>query len=139
MSFSPRFCISDFNTTSDPEQAGKYLRVLLDALFGIDILYLKSHPRTPFLYSSGIVYRRDESGKEDWQSIPELLKRGEGDCKSLACYLAAELYVTQGIKAFPQYRWRDRSAGGATYHIVVQMPNGAILDPSKRLGMQSKD
>lgn len=93
----------------------------------------------PPLYRAGIRYVRDGesalpgAGPEDWQDCIEAITRGEADCKSLACYRAAELRL-QGVKAFAQFRWRDRDRG-SLYHIIVQHPDGTIEDPSAKLGM----
>jgi hypothetical protein len=78
---------------------------------------------------------REPPGREDWQDIPETIRRGDGDCEDLACWRAAELNVKQGIRAFPTFRWRVRGTG-TLYHILVQYPNGQIEDPSRMLGMK---
>ena len=144
--FSPRFVIRAFSGETAPHMSNAVLRILLDALTAIDIVEqraaLDGGCPLPPLYQSGIVYVRDpplyEStdvrGPEDWQDAIEILKRREGDCKSLACYRAAELHVRYGIAAFAQFRWKDRDPG-SLYHIVVQHPDGRIEDPSAKLGM----
>jgi hypothetical protein len=78
-----------------------------------------------------VVYKRDRPGDEPWRTIPEILERGAGDCEDLACWLCAELRQ-KGIKAHPVPQTRD----GRMWHIVVRLPNGRIVDPSKRLGMK---
>lgn len=132
--FTPRFVLPDFEAAGNPDQSKRYLECLLRCLTDINVLYLKKHPETPSLYSSGVRYVRDLPGQEDWQSIPEAIARRGADCKTLACWRAAELLV-RGHRAYPQFFWRDRD-NGATYHIQVQHLDGQIEDPSRILGMR---
>ena len=133
--FTPRFILPDFEAAGNPEQSKRYLECLLRCLLDLDVLYLRRHPNTPLLYQAGVRYLRDAPGVEDWQSIPEVRSRGVADCKSLACWRSAELLVS-GQRAYPQFFWRDRDNGGATFHIVVQHLDGTIEDPSRILGMK---
>jgi hypothetical protein len=93
--------------------------------------YLRAFPNTPPLYRSGVVYKRDPAGQEPWRTIPEILERGAGDCEDVACWKAAELRL-KGIRAHAIPKTRD----GRMWHIVVRLPGGRIIDPSKRLGMK---
>jgi hypothetical protein len=143
--FRPRFVLRSFSGDADPHNSGKILRVLLDGLTAINLIIMGKERdagrSVPLLYESGIRYVRDglsgdrEYGPEDWQDCLEANYRREADCKTLACYRAAELNFRYGVKAFAQFRWRDRDVG-ALYHIVVQHPDGSIEDPSARLGMR---
>jgi hypothetical protein len=135
--FAPRFVIADFDGERNPRASKAYLRILCDALVSLNLIYLQDHPATPSLYETGIRYVRDPVPVEDWQTIPELLYRGCGDCKSLACYRVAEL-LRQGVKAIVQFRWRG-NGNRATFHIQVQLPDGTIEDPSKILGMRGTE
>ncbi|NIP95456.1 MAG: hypothetical protein GWO24_19240 [Akkermansiaceae bacterium] len=80
---------------------------------------------------SGVRYRRDPAGQEPWRTIPEILERKGGDCEDLACWYAAELRM-RGIRAHAVPQTRD----GNMWHIVVRLPDGRIVDPSKALGME---
>ena len=137
--FKPRFVLRSFNGEENRPLSGAIMQTLLGTLTSINIEIMR-RKRLPPLYSSGVRYVRDgesfgrDDGPEDWQDAEELLARGVGDCKSLACYRAAELQVLYGIKAFAQFRWRDKEVG-SLYHIVVQHPDGRIEDPSAKLGM----
>ncbi len=131
--FRPTFVLPDFDGGSNPVQSRRYLECLTRCLTDIDLLYLLNNPSTPLLYHAGVRYVRDEPGQEDWQAIPEVMKRRKADCKSLAAWRAAEL-LARGHKAFVQYHWRD-SPQGATFHIYVQLENGEMEDPSRILGM----
>ena len=112
------------------------LNVMLLALMAIDELYLKAHPETPLLYSSGVVYQEEPPGAEDWQDIPTCLKLRWGDCEDLACWRAAELRVRYGIAAVPFFTRQVKSDGSTLYHIMVRLPDGRTEDPSRQLGMR---
>ena len=114
----------------------KILEILLRALTEIDCLILKADRSIPPLYRSGVVYKREAIGQEDWCDLSEVLNLGFGDCEDLACWRAAELIVRHGIAARPIVRGPKRLRNGVMmYHIQVQLPDGSIEDPSKKLGM----
>lgn len=85
--------------------------------------WIEQHGAPP-LFATGVRYKRER--QERFLPIPLVLAQGHGDCEDLAAWLAAE-------------------SGGETlvvrvssgYHVVVQMPDGSIVDPSKMLGMGS--
>lgn len=83
----------------------------------------------PPLLRSGVRYAREErvAGRirEDWQDVRHLFARKRGDCEDLACAYAAEV---AGARAVPV-----RSSVG--WHIIVRMPDGTYVDPSRALGM----
>lgn len=88
--------------------------------------------QAPPLYKSGVRYRREPAGQETWDSWDRVLRRGYGDCEDLAAWRAAEL----------RFNGIDRGArvaivrtGPKLMHAVVRRSNGAIEDPSRRLGM----
>ncbi len=126
------------------------LRVLLDALIGLNSWYLRHHAAPP-LYASGVVYGRTD----DWEPIPALYATGYhgtdkpdssfsprrgcfGDCKSLSAALIAE-YRHQGKSAQPVFRFADISkTQRRLYHILVWTPYG-FEDPSVKLGMGANE
>jgi hypothetical protein len=106
------------------------LQFLLEALIGINQLYLRRQPGTPKLYNSGVRYARTVV----WDSIPDLLTRRVGDCKSLSAMRVAELR-NQGQQARPVFRFANNpQTGTKDFHILVQQGK-AFDDPSKKLGM----
>jgi len=111
----------------------RVVQILIEALYKIDLDWLQSHPRAPRLYESGVRYRAEPQGVEKWRAIPWVLELGQGDCEDLACWLAAE-YTVRGIQARPVAHCRRRR-NRRTYHILVQLPDGTLEDPSKKLGM----
>lgn len=91
--------------------------------------------RVPMLYQTDVVYEREGRTiagrpKEVFRQIPEVLRRGEGDCEDLAAWRIAELRE-RGINAQPRI-----TKHGNFFHVAVRLPDGRIDDPSKRLGMK---
>lgn len=127
-----------FRGPEDAARSERVLRGLLVALSAANCSYLKAHPETPWLYEAGVVYQAEEPGHEDWQTIPYVLDRGEGDCEDLACWRVAELRIRRGIRAVPRLTWRPR-VNGRLYHITVRYPDGRVEDPSRVLGMGRED
>lgn len=64
-----------FYDGSSDEDNAIALQQLLECLIGINRLYLRRF-RAPKLYQSGVRYARTQI----WDSIPDLVKRGYGDC-----------------------------------------------------------
>lgn len=118
------------------------LQIALRSLFAIDRHWLRTYPgRFPMLYESGVRYARQyhpalpQREWEQWRDVPTALEYGNGDCKVLACWRAAELCEVLGIPAEPVYRWARRG-NLCVYHVLVRLPGGGYDDPSKRLGMR---
>jgi hypothetical protein len=129
-----------FSPGSDKEVNAEVLRILLETLIEVNLVYLRSAAErglsVPHLYDSGVRYGRTES----WDSLPDLYAKGRGDCKSLTPAFVAQLRH-EGHRALPQFRWGIRPAdGGIDYHILVitDGQNGYQIahDPSKVLGMK---
>lgn len=93
----------------------------------------------PRLYESGIRYKPEPLGQENWQDPMVTLKLGTGDCEDLATYRAAELRVRDKVPARCIYTWRRLPNGVVMYHIKVEYTDAAGRrieeDPSRRLGM----
>ena len=115
-------------SSNDTENA-ETLRALLDLMVHLNVDYLETHPQTPSLYRSGVVYARTTW----WEPIPALYARKKGDCKSLATARVAELLLA-GVPAKVVFRFVRSSERGLLYHVLVQTPSG-FEDPSKILGM----
>lgn len=116
----------------------RLLTILLEALTEANVAILRTFgSRVPDLYRSGMRYRRESIGQEDWCDIIELLRLGYGDCEDLSCWRAAELRVRHGDKGARAFvRGPRRLPGGVMmYHIQVQRGDGRIEDPSLLLGM----
>jgi hypothetical protein len=126
-----------FQTEQTRPESEAILAMLLECLTAANQMYLRAHPSTPPLYSSGVRYMREPPGEEEWNTIPVCLaewSHGRGsDCEDLACWRVAELRAA-GIPASPVFYFRRR-AQLSIYHIVVRLPDGRIEDPSSKLGM----
>jgi hypothetical protein len=106
---------------------------LLACVFTLDCLYLRGSPDAPSLYSSGVRYHDECPGEESWATIPVVLDWGEGVCKDLACWRAAELVVSgEDPYARPEL-WQIRPR---RWHVVVRRSGGYYEDPSRALGMR---
>jgi len=115
----------------------------------------------PPLYASGIRYKEDPPGQENWKDCLAVLADGFGDCDRLVAYRCGELRV-RGYQADPVIKWRQipkevmvglghpphmvPPQGISMVHVCVGLPgwrqyahlyedNPLVEDPSKRLGM----
>lgn len=145
----------------DPEEIERRfapLRIALEALTKIDEWHLQqgiiSGNPYPRLYDSGVYYEEEAPGKEDWLDIPTLYRLGKGDCEDLGCALTAERRVYDGIPSKPYLRHKFIPSqelimsgypkkniprdGLFLVHILSQLPDGTIEDPSKMLGMKGE-
>lgn len=129
------FLLDLFQSKAQEPESHEALRILLHALTTIDVLYLKTHPNTPRLYESGVFYREEPGGCEDWQDIPTSLRRGRIDCDDCAPWRAAEIIVHEGLPASADFELQHTKDGKALYHIVTKSPRGTE-DPSYFLGMR---
>ena len=135
--FLPRIVLSLFNGQYDLPLGEYALNVLLEALIRINIAYLTRYPAVPPLYRTGIRYKRQGEGQEDWHDVPTAIRAGATDCKVLAAWRCAELRLT-GVRARPHLIRQTRQGPNGPiyfYHIQVLWPTGQIEDPSRILGM----
>lgn len=105
---------------------------LLSALVSLNQYEIRTY-RLPWLYESGVRYRREkrESGRpEEWKTFRKLVRDGFGDCEDLAAARCAELRERNKIRAVP---WLTKR--GRTWHVIVKYPDGTLEDPSRKLGM----
>lgn len=127
------FLLDLFKSKAQEALSHKCLASLLQAVTMLDVLYLKTHPNTPKIYESGVRYREEPTGAEDWQDVPTCLRRKFSDCDDLACWRAAELIV-QGESAKPDFEIQ-RMGERVLYHIVTRTARGTE-DPSYIMGMR---
>jgi hypothetical protein len=92
----------------------------------------------PPLYASGVVYKEDPPGEENWKDCLAVLKDGFADCDRLVAYRVAELNVA-GIPADPVIKWQQipremmiqmghppdqvPAEGISMVHVLVRIPN----------------
>jgi hypothetical protein len=104
------------------------IEALLEGLVGLNYAWMFRRGGAPPLYSSGIVYRREPPGHDDWQNAEQLLGAGFGDCEDLASYRAAELRM-QGEPA----RVKVVTTRRGKFHAIVEHASGELEDPSLNL------
>lgn len=116
------------------------LRAALEALTALDRVYLRSHPRTPELYASGVRYLRDADARDQgrplselWLTVPDVIQAGGADCKCLAAWRVSELREL-GEDASPHVL----RVGPSLWHVQVRRGDGTIEDPSALLGMRGE-
>ena len=63
-------------------------------------------PRVPLLYESGVRYKEDPPGQENWKDCLAVIAEGTGDCDRLVAWRVAELDVA-GIQAEPIIKWQQ--------------------------------
>lgn len=108
------------------------IEALLEGLVRLNLSQLR-RGKAPPIYSSRVRYKREAPGREDWQSAAKANRAGNGDCEDLAAWCAAS-YRLVGVNA----RAIVKQVGPGLKHCLVQLPDGTIEDPSKRLGMKGK-
>lgn len=107
-------------------------------------------PPIPPLYASGVVYKEDKPGEENWGDVYYCLRKGWADCDRLVIWRCAELREA-GIAADPVIKWQHLTREQAVscgypaswvpdeglwlVHCLVRWPSGFVEDPSKNLGM----
>lgn len=131
----------------------------LEAVIAVNLWHIKrslkraekgeGYPIAP-MYMTGVRYKEDPAGREDWRDLFSVMKRGYGDCDNLVAWRCAELRAA-GVAAEPVIKWQHLprelalklgfpprivpSGGLSMVHCLVRFPNGHIEDPSKLLGM----
>ena len=105
---------------------------LLEGLVRLDLAQLRRGLAPP-IYQSGVRYEREPRGHEQWQTAVQANRTKRADCEDLSAWLAAS-YRLVGVDAACVVR--DVAPG--LKHVVVQLPDGSIEDPSARLGMRGK-
>lgn len=109
----------------------------------------------PPLYASGVRYKEDPPGEENWKDCWAVLKDGHADCDRLVSWRVAELRAA-GIPADPIIKWQQvpkdvmiglghpphmvPEEGISMVHVCVGWPGwqqdpSLVEDPSKILGM----
>lgn len=139
MSYRITYVVDIFRNGVVDAASEDFIQGALFLLLQRNIEYLQTHPETPRLYDTDLVYREEPAGQEEWRDIPTMLeegRRGYNDCEDLACWRAAEVNVLFGIPAVPYFTHRVLPDGKVVYHIRVKYPNGHIEDPSRIKGMR---
>lgn len=110
----------------------------LEACVVLNCAWLRLNSWAPMLEASSVVFKQEPNagtGIELFQTIPEVLSQGWGDCDDLAAWSAAELRVRRGLAARAELEERSsaRVGGGRSYHAIVRLQDGRTIDPSEVL------
>lgn len=130
------FVTNLFDGPRDRNLSHDTLRVLLETLTRIDMLYLAKHPQTPDIMDAGILYMEEPPGQEDWQDVATSIAMGLADCEDLSAWLSALLRLQGQSKAFSDFSHHVMPNGAYLYHIFTRDQLGRVLDPSKWTGMR---
>ncbi len=134
---------AQLGTFDSPELDADSMATLIanwvNALVATNLVYLRLYPNTVPLYKSGVYYREERMGEEDFFDIPTVLLQGHADCEDLAAWRCAE-YLSVGEMAYVVVTWEaiEHISGDIDilFHVRVQSRYG-LEDPSEILGMNS--
>jgi hypothetical protein len=120
-----------------PRLFGEAVRVLTDEIARENEVALRSDPRVPRLYESGVYYKMVLREGLTFVDLFEVLRKGYGHCQHLVGWRVAELRVRDGERgAQPAVKWRHNArTKRIVFHVVVRRADGSVEDPSKLLGM----
>lgn len=134
-----RVQLGTFATPIEPDVMAELITSWIRPLIDTNVVFLRSH-KVPALYRSGVYYKEEEFGKEDFFDIPTVAAQGFADCEDLAAWRAAELRVA-GYWAEPLVTWEaiefEDGSLDVLFHVQVMTQNG-VEDPSAILGMNSQ-
>ena len=117
---------------STPQQLASLVKGLVEGA-AVGAASLRSVLPFPELYSSGVIYREEDTpdGVEEFTFPWTTHERGWGDCDDLCIWRLADL-LTAGEKASCSVQFR-----GQQLHVQIRRANGTIEDPSESLGMKT--
>jgi hypothetical protein len=79
----------------------------------------------PLLYDSGVYYKEDPPGEENWKDIPAVLADGHGDCIPLSALVLRDDYETVSLAAL---RPGDRIMGERTWTDVREVMRTGVKE-----------
>lgn len=126
--------LGTFDDNIHPDIMARLIATYTNALALTNLAYLRMYPDTVALYKSGVRYREEAFGQEDFFDIPVVLAQGFADCEDLAAWRTAE-YWSVGQNAYPYVTWDMLTNGDLLFHVRVMTPYG-LEDPSALLGMR---
>jgi hypothetical protein len=122
-----------------PDDMANLIVNWVNALVATNLMYLRIYPNTVPLYRSGVYYREEQFGQEDFFDIPTVLLQGYADCEDLAAWRCAE-YLSVGEPSNIVVSWEaiQHNSGDIDilFHVRVESRYG-LEDPSEILGMGS--
>lgn len=131
--------LGTFDGPLHPDRMAALIANWIGALVATNVAYLEMFPDTVPLYQSGVYYKEEPFGYEDFFDIPTVLFQGHADCEDLSAWRCAE-YLSVGVWAYPVVSWEaiEHTSGDIDilFHVRVQSQFG-LEDPSEILGMNS--
>jgi len=110
-------------------------RVLIEAaltgLVAVNEVLIQTGVVPPSPLDAGVRYKREGSGLEDWNNAYKVTKLGWGDCEDLAAWECAGIRLDGDDGA----HCIIVPTGPRTWHCVVVLSNGEIIDVCPELGM----
>lgn len=126
-----------FQSPADRRTSEAAMDHMLEALTLANQGYIRNNPHAPNPFTSGVRYRMEPRGLEEWRTIPYAQAAGTSDCEDLASWLTAWLRENvPGMERAQTIALPPKQRGNTLiYHIVTKLPDGRIIDPSRGLGM----
>jgi hypothetical protein len=125
--------LGTFDDNIPPQAMVSLITAWCNALVATNLVYLQMYPNTVALYDSGVYYKEEKFGEEDFFDIPAVLNQGFADCEDLASWRVAE-YLSVGVPASILVTYEVYRNGDILFHVRVRSQFG-IEDPSEILGM----
>jgi len=126
------------------EAARAILRLRVETLAAENEFFLLEYPTLPLLYESGVVYfDPDPNSEVPWMNALAVLNNRSADCKSLAAFRKAELWIRYRIKSVVEIV-EYVTPTGSIFHVLLRRatnpgeevgPHSPTEDPSTKLGM----
>ena len=109
-----------------PHETVRLARILLDATIAVNRAIMR-RVRVPGLYATRVRYRDEPPGRERFDHVGIVLRRGDGDCDDLVAWRVAELHEAGEVRAAPRILWPKNVR---RYHAQVRRADGSIEDPA---------
>lgn len=145
MSYTTRHISGAFESLSG-EAARAVIRIRVEALAAENEIYLLEDPTIPLLYESGVVYfDPDPHAEVPWMNVHAAVNNRSADCKTLAAWRKAELWIRYRIAAVVEIVEYVVGAD-RTFHVLLRRattpgekvgPHSPVEDPSAKLGMKT--
>lgn len=121
-----------------PRLFAESVKRLTDEIARLNEVALRSDPRIPRLYESGVFYKMKISEGHTFADLYEVIRKGYGHCQHLTGWRVAELRCSgEDPMASAAVKWQQSTnpAARMIFHVLVRRGDGSEEDPSQRLGM----
>lgn len=132
--------LGTFDSPIHPDVMAGLIVAWVRPLIDTNVVFLSTHRNVPSLYRSGVVYKEEPFGLEDFFDVPTILQQGHADCEDLAAWRAAE-YRMAGYWSDVVVTWEaielDSGDIDILFHVRTNSQFG-LEDPSEVLGMNAQ-